>query len=389
MSAPDSVPVDLFGQMNALAASLDAVNLGHGYAEDPALDVLVEGAAAAIREGRNHYSPSEGLLELRETLARRCERRGLSYEVEEITVTAGCSEALAAALIAVVEAGSEVVTLEPFYDLYPDMVEFAGARLVPVSAPELGGSADSQAALVEAVSAAITPATRALLLNSPHNPTGLVLSRASLERLGALAIEHDLVVLADDVYEELVYDGEHIPIAGLDGMRARTIACSSVTKTLSMSGWRVGWAYAPPELTGPLRDAHRALTFCAPTPLQAAVAAALEWADETAYFNRLRSDYAARRDLLVEGLRAAGLEVVSPSAGYFVVADVRSWSGGMDVREFAVRLAHDAGVVAIPLTTSVSSEEAGQNLLRFAFCKSEPALREACRRLRRYAEASR
>jgi N-succinyldiaminopimelate aminotransferase len=381
-----SPTVDVFGRMNALARTLGAVNLGHGFPEDHVLDVLVEGATRAMREERNQYSPSEGLAELRQALARRSERRGVAYDPDaEVTVTAGCSEALVTALMAVAPPGSEAIALEPFYDLYPDFAAVAGVRLVTVPLRGVGGSGDPTAGLVDAVREAIGPATRALVLNSPHNPSGVALAGATLAALGELAVEHDLVVISDDVYDEFVYDAPHERIAALPGLRERTISCSSATKTLSVSGWRVGWACAPAELTTALRDAHRAITFCAPTPLQAGVADALEWADQSGFFDRQRRDYARRRDILVEGLTAAGLDVTAPAAGYFVVADVRRWSGGADVAEFAVRLAHDAGVVTIPLTTSVLTTGAGDHLLRFAFCKSEEAIVEASRRLRRYA----
>ena len=379
--------MDIFGRMNALAAELGAVNLGHGFPEDPPIAEMLDAAVEAIRRGENQYSPSEGLESLRAVLARRGEARGVSYDPNhEITVTAGCTEALAAGLLALAPPGSEILALEPFYDTYPWLADLAGARLVAVQLE--GGGPDREAAAVAALRAAVTPATRVLLLNTPHNPTGAALARTTLEALAELAGEHDLVVLCDEVYEEFVYDGRHERIAALDGMRERTIVCSSATKTLSVSGWRVGWAYGPPDLTAALRDAHRSLTFCAPTPLQAGVAAALEWADATGYFDELRRDYVARRDILVEALTAAGLDVAPPAAGCFVVANVLPWSGGGDVADFAVELAHEAGVVAIPLTTSVSTPAVGDQLLRFAFCKEPAKLEEAARRLRRYAPSA-
>ncbi|MGH9213661.1 MAG: aminotransferase class I/II-fold pyridoxal phosphate-dependent enzyme [Acidimicrobiales bacterium] len=383
--------IDFFGQMNTLAAELGAINLGHGYADDPPLSMMVDAATMAMAGGENQYSPSAGQQTLRAELARRLAARGLAYDPDdEITVTAGCTEALAAAALAHAPPGSEVLTLEPFYDSYPLLAQLAGAKLVSVPVRGLGGG-DASGATHEpdlpALRASISPATRVLLLNSPHNPTGLCLSRPAAEAVATLAIENDLVVLSDEVYEELVYDGDHVPVATLDGMRGRTIVCSSVTKTLSVSGWRVGWACAPAHLMEPLRTVHQGLSYCAPTPLQQGAAVALRWGDDSGYFDQLRADYRARRDLLVDGLRSAGLDVSPPPAGYFVVADVSPWSDGADVEAFALRLAHEAGVVALPLSPFVSCAAMADHMMRFAFCKAPGVLREAGQRLERFANS--
>lgn len=385
MDQDNELPTDIFDRMNAIAASTGACNLGHGFTEDLPPPIMSEVVVRALAGTHHQYSESEGLVELRRALARRAARRGRPYDArDEITVTAGCAEAIVAGLLATASKGGDVLALGPAYDLYRDFVAVAGARLIEVPLPEVGAGAEWEARLLSNLALAMTRSSRVLLLNSPHNPTGHVLSLAALTGIAELILQRDMMVISDEVYDEFVYDAPHASIAAIPTMRDRTIVCSSATKMLSASGWRVGWAYAPKHLSTALRDAHRAMTFCAPTPLQAGVAAALDWADDSDYFQALRRQYAIRRDLLVSGLAAAGFAVVPPAGGVFAVCNVENWLQHEDVYAFGVRLAHQAGVVAIPLYSPTALGPM-KPLLRFAFCKTEDTIRKAVARLERYA----
>jgi N-succinyldiaminopimelate aminotransferase len=372
----------IFAEMTRLAQAHGAVNLGQGFPDFDGPEFLHEAAIRAIREGRNQYCPTGGIPELARAVARHQQRFwGLSYAPEEVTVYAGATEAIFAALQGLCDPGDEVVLFEPFYDSYLASVTMAGGVPRVVTLRDRSGEGGFGFAYDPAeLAAAVGPRTRAILVNSPHNPTGKVFTRAELEPLAALAREHDLVVVSDEVYEHLVYEGEHVPIAALPGMRERTVTISSAAKTFSVTGWKIGWSCAPPELTRALRAAHQFITFCNGTPFQHAVAEALEAGDD--YYEGLREAYRARRDRLCGGLEAAGFGVRRPAGTYFVMADIRPL-GFEDDLDFCRALPERAGVAAIPPSSFYVHREAGRHLVRFAFCKTDAVLDEAIRRLRR------
>ena len=366
----------IFAEMTALAQRHHAVNLGQGFPDFEGPTRIRDAAIEAMRTGKNQYARSSGIPELTAAIAAHQRRRyGLEYDPEtEITVCHGATETIASTLQALLEVGDEVVMFEPVYDSYLATVAMAGAvpRVVTLRSPAF----DYDPAALEA---AITPKTRVLLLNSPHNPTGKVFSRAELEHVAALCRAHDLVAVTDEVYEHLVYEGEHVPLATLPGMRERTVVISSAGKTFSFTGWKVGWACAPAELSRAIRTAHQFVTFCNGTPFQYAVAEALALGDD--YFDELRRDYRARRDRLCAGLRAVGFGVLEPAGTYFVCVDIRPL-GFDDDMELCRRLPEAVGVAAIPNSAFYVHEEAGRHLVRFAFCKSDPVLDEGIARLR-------
>lgn len=366
---------DVYGETNALAERCSAVNLGQGSPDFDGPAKVLRAAADALAGGRNQYSPPSGLPELRAAIAGHTAAHGLEYDPDrEITVTAGCTEALAAALLSRVRPGDEVLCLEPFYDYYPAMVARAGGVLVPV--PLSGRHAVDPAAF----DAAVTPRTSVILLNTPHNPTGVVLSPAELAELGNVARRHDLTIVSDEVYEELTYGVGHLSPAALPELRDRVIVCSSASKSFSVCGWRVGWALASPELTDPVRKVHRHLTSCAPTPLQAAVATGLTWAHDSGYFDRLRAEYNRRRTIVLDALEMAGLDPLLPDGGFVALAR----TGGRlpdDPRAANELLARSWGVVGLPMHTFFSDPARANGLLRFSFCKRVEVLEEAARRL--------
>ena len=366
----------IFSEMTLLARRHDAVNLGQGFPNFDGPDFLKEAAIRAIRGGHNQYCRMTGEPALNQAVAAHQQRfYGLSFDPDdEVTVMNGATEALFATFQALCEAGDEVIFFEPFYDSYPACVAMAGgvARLVTLRSPDF--SYDPRE-----LERAISPRTRAILLNTPHNPTGKVFSREELEHIAALCRRHDLLAIADEVYEHLVFDGEHVPIAGLPGMRERTITISSTGKTFSMTGWKIGYACAPPALSTALRTAHQFITFCNSAPLQPAMAEALGAEDD--FFARLLKAYRARRDRLCQGLQDAGFGVRAPAGTYFVLADIRPLGYDDDV-EFCRMLPEKVGVAAIPPTAFYVDKAAGRHLVRFAFCKTLDVLDEAIRRLR-------
>jgi len=369
----------IFAEMSALAAATGSINLGQGFPDVDGPPEVVEAAIAAIRAGDNQYPPGNGIAPLREAVAEHQARFwGLAFDPEtEILITAGATEGIAAALLALLEVGDEVVTFEPYYDSYAACIALAGGqrRVVTLRPPDYSFS-------VDALRAAITPRTRAVLLNSPHNPTGKVFSRVELEIIAALCIEHDLVAITDEVYEHLVYDGVHIPIATLPGMRERTVTISSAGKTFSMTGWKTGWVCARPELIAAVRTVKQFLTYVHGAPFQHAAAAGLRLPD--AYFDELAADLAAKRDLLMSGLEDAGFTVF-PSAGtYFVTVDIRP-VGEHDGLAFCRALPERCGVVAVPTAVFYDDVAIGAPLVRFTFCKRREVLEEAVTRLKRSA----
>ncbi|MFF4714999.1 pyridoxal phosphate-dependent aminotransferase [Streptomyces eurythermus] len=370
----------IFAEMSALAVATGSINLGQGFPDTDGPEEIREAAVRALRDGRgNQYPPGPGVPELRTAIAAHQLRRyGLSYDPDtEVLVTAGATEAIAAALLALVEPGDEVVALEPYYDSYAASIAMAGGRRVPVTLRPHEGRFRLD---LDELRAAVTDRTRLLLVNTPHNPTGTVLTRAELAAIAELAVERDLLVVTDEVYEHLVFDdAEHLPLATFPGMRERTVSIGSAGKTYSFTGWKVGWVTAAPELVGAVRSAKQFLTYVASGPFQYAVAEALALPDS--YYEEFRRGMLARREILAEGLTAAGFEVFRPAGTYFITTDIRPL-GEKDGFAFCRALPERAGVVAIPNAVFYDDREAGAPFVRFAFCKREEVLREAARRLR-------
>lgn len=371
----------IFAEMSALAARTGSINLGQGFPDTDGPEEVREAAVRALRDGHgNQYPPGPGVPELRTAIAdHQRARYGLEYDPDrEVLVTAGATEAIAAALLALVEPGDEVVALEPYYDSYAACVAMAGGTRVPVTLRPHEGRYVLD---LDELRAAVTPRTRLILLNTPHNPTGTVLTRAELTAVAELAVERDLLVVTDEVYEHLVFDdAEHLPLATFPGMRDRTVTIGSAGKTYSFTGWKVGWTTASPELTAAVRSAKQFLTYVSSGPFQYAVAEALRLPD--AYYDGLRADLQAKRDLLSDGLAQAGFTVYRPQGTYFVTTDIRPL-GADDGFAFCRSLPERAGVVAIPNAVFYDHREAGAPFVRFAFCKRADVLQEAVDRLKR------
>ncbi|WP_327354595.1 pyridoxal phosphate-dependent aminotransferase [Streptomyces sp. NBC_01304] len=370
----------IFAEMSALAVRTGAINLGQGFPDTDGPEEVREAAVRALRDGRgNQYPPGPGIPELRTAIAQhQQDRYGLTYDPDrEVLVTAGATEAIAASLLALVEPGDEVVALEPYYDSYAASIAMAGGTRVPVTLRPREGRFRLD---LDELRDAVTDRARLLLLNTPHNPTGTVLSRDELAAIAALAVERDLLVLTDEVYEHLVFDGEHIPLASFPGMRERTVTISSAGKTFSFTGWKVGWITSTPELVTAVRSAKQFLTYVSSGPFQYAIAEALALPES--YFTGLREDLRAKRDLLADGLADAGFEVFRPQGTYFITTDITPL-GEKDALAFCRALPERVGVVAIPNSVFYDDQEAGAGLVRFAFCKREEVLREAATRLRR------
>ena len=366
----------IFAEMSALALATGSVNLGQGFPDTDGPPEIAQAAANAILGGRgNQYPPGAGIPELRRAIADHQRRfYDLSFDPDtEVLVTAGATEAVAAALIALVEPGDEVIAFEPYYDSYAACVAMAGGIRVPVTLRAPAFRPD-----LDALRAAITPRTRLILLNSPHNPTGSVFTRAELAGIAGLAREHDLLVVTDEVYEHLVFDGEHVPIGSLPGMRERTVSISSAGKTFSFTGWKIGWVTGTAELVAAVRTVKQFLTYVSGGPFQYAIAEALRMPD--AYYAGIGADLRGKRDLLCAGLSRAGFEVYPPQGTYFVTTDIRHLPAADGV-EFCRELPHRAGVVAIPSAVFYDDAEAGRTQVRFAFCKRHEVLREALARL--------
>ena len=369
--------VTIFTEMTELAREHDAINLGQGFPNWDGADFVKRAAIESLeRGGTDQYPPSPGIPELRKTLATAYgPKLGRDLDPDtEITVTCGCTEALAASLLGLVNQGDEVVLIEPFYDAYPADVSMAGGvpRFVTLRPPDFALDPDQLRAVVG-------PNTRAILFNNPHNPTGRVFTDAELALLAELCVEHDVIAISDEVYEEMVYESPHRRLATYDGMWERTLTLSSLGKTFSLTGWKVGWAIGPPHLIAGLRSAHQFLTFTTPTPVQHGAAAALT-APES-FYEEMRSGYREKRDLLGKGLEEIGFEVFIPQGTYFLMARHSGFGLGDD-RAFSRHLVEHARVAAIPPSVFYATPGEGAELVRFAFCKDEETLSEALDRMR-------
>ncbi|MBZ0111427.1 MAG: aminotransferase class I/II-fold pyridoxal phosphate-dependent enzyme [Thermoanaerobaculia bacterium] len=365
----------VFAEVTALARQYDAVNLGQGAPDFDGPDFIKEAAIEAIRRGDNQYCRMFGEPTLNSAIAEHQRRfYDLDYDPDrEITVYAGATEAIFATLAALCETGDEVVMFEPFYDSYRACLAMAGARerVVTLEAPSFSYEP-------ETLERAINPRTRAILLNTPHNPTGKVFTRAELEHIAMLCCKHDILAISDEVYEHLVFEGEHVCLASLPGMRDRTIVISSAGKTFSFTGWKIGHTCAPEPITRALRTAHQFVTYCNGTPFQHAIAAGYR-ADD-AYYETFLEEYRERRDRLCRGLARVGFGVLEPAGTYFVLTDIRPL-GYQDDVEFCRMLPEKVGVAAIPPSSFYVNKEAGRHLVRWAFCKTLPMIDEAIRRL--------
>ncbi|SNS40928.1 pyridoxal phosphate-dependent aminotransferase [Rhodococcoides kyotonense] len=367
----------IFAEMTALALEKNAVNLGQGFPDTDGPASMLEAAQHAIADGLNQYSPGPGLPVLRDAVAADRKRRyGIDYDpASQVLVTVGATEAIAATILGLVEPGEEVLLIEPYYDSYAAAVALAGARRKTVSlvADGTGFALDP-----DALERAIGPDTKLLIVNTPHNPTGTVLSRGELVRIAEIACAHDLLVMTDEVYERLTFDTPHTSLATLPGMFERTVTVSSAAKTFNATGWKTGWALGPRDLIDAVRAAKQFLTFVGGTPFQPAVAHALT--HESDWVENLRVGLQSKRDLLSSALTKAGLDVKSSSGTYFVCADIAG-IGETDALEFCRSLPDRIGVAAVPVTAFVDHPEPWKTLVRFAFCKKDEVLAEAADRL--------
>jgi N-succinyldiaminopimelate aminotransferase len=373
-----NVPPTIFTTMSALALRTGSLNLGQGFPDRDGPSSVVEAAVEALRGGRNQYAPGPGVPELREAIARhQHERYGIELDpTSQVIVTAGATEAIAAAMLALVDPGDEVVVLEPFYDSYVATVEMAGGvrRPVGIRRTDSGFRLD-----VDRLRRTVSDRTKVLLVNTPHNPTGAVLDEEERAAVAEVAVRHDVVVVVDEVYEHLLYDGRrHVPLSTLPGMADRTVSISSAGKTFSFTGWKVGWATGSPGLVSTVLAAKQWLTFTNAAPLQPAVAHALD--HEMGSVEALAGELQGKRDLLCAGLADLGLDPVVPEGTYFTLSDVGhlGWPDGV---AFCHALPDRAGVVAIPALPFYDDQDAGRHLVRWAFCKETEVLEQALERL--------
>jgi N-succinyldiaminopimelate aminotransferase len=372
----------VFAEMSALAAHIGAVNLGQGFPDEDGPPAMLKAAQDAIAEGINQYPPGIGIAALRQAIAAQRKRHfGVDYDPDtEVLVTVGATEAVAAAVLGLIEPGSEVVLIQPFYDSYSPVVAMAGAdRVVVPLVPDGRGFALD----IDSLRRSVTPRTRALIVNSPHNPTGTVLSATELAAIAEIAVSADLLVITDEVYEHLVFDGHrHVPLASFDGMAQRTITISSAAKMFNCTGWKIGWACGPAKLIVGVRAAKQYLSYVGGAPFQPAVALALD--TEDTWVAALRVSLQKKRDRLTSGLTEIGFHVHDSSGSYFLCADPRPL-GYDDSTAFCVALPEQVGVAAIPMTPfcdpAADDAEEWKHLVRFSFCKRNDTLDEAIRRL--------
>jgi N-succinyldiaminopimelate aminotransferase len=377
LAANGTLGVTIFEEMTTLAVKTGAINLGQGFPDEDGPAEIKAAAQAAIASGANQYAPGKGILPLREAIASHQERfYGLTPDPEtEIIVTTGATEAIAAALLALVEPGDEVLTFEPFYDSYGAIIGLAGATHVtaPLLAPDFMPD-------MAALEAAFSSRTRVVLINNPHNPTGAVFPREVLQRVVELATKHDAVIITDEVYEHLTFGERHIPVATLPGAAGRTVTISSAGKTFSFTGWKIGWLSGPEHLVAAIRTVKQFLSYSSGTPFQSAIAVGLALPDD--FYTGISETLKRKRDILSDGLRAAGLDVFTPEGTYFVNVDTAPL-GISDSVELARMLPELVGVAAIPVPVFCHPEgaERTRSLLRFAFCKKTEVLEEAAARL--------
>ena len=361
----------IFTEMTALAVRTGAINLGQGFPDTDGPAAVIEAAVGALRGGENQYAPLPGVPALREAILEH-QRQWYGLAPEDVLVTFGATEAIASAVMGLCDPGDEVIVFEPSYDSYTACVAFAGAtcRFVTMRPPDFALDPGALRAAIEGGRGRV----RAVLLNTPHNPTGRVLSRAEIQAVADACIEHDLICITDEVYEHLVFEGEHIPPATLPGMAERTLTISSVGKSFSVTGWKIGWCSGPAPLVAAARTVKQFLTFAGGTPLQHAAAAALRL--PRGELDALRDDLRAKRNRLCDGLAAAGLAPIVPAGTYFINADV-----GTEAAQWCASLPERCGIVAIPTSAFYNDKDAAPTLVRFAFCKRPEVIAEAARRL--------
>lgn len=365
----------IFAEMSTLAVATGAINLGQGFPDEDGPIEVADAAVAAIRAGQNQYPPGPGIEPLRRAIADHQARFwGLTVDpATEVLVTAGATEAVAAAVLALCDTGDEILAFEPTYDSYRAVATMAGARLRAVTLVPPDHAAD-----VDALAALVTDRTRLVLLNTPHNPTGKVFTTDELAAIARLCVDRDLIAVTDEVYEHLVFDGTHQPLTSFPGMADRTLTISSAGKTFSFTGWKIGWACGPEPLVTAVRTAKQFLTYANGAPFQPAVAVGLGLDD--AFYADLSGTLRTKRDLLCDGLRTAGFDVFVPQGTYFATVDIRP-VGGTDGLEFCRSLPERCGVVAVPSSVFYEDPATGRHLVRFAFCKRTGVLTEAAERL--------
>ncbi|KAJ1289922.1 hypothetical protein BS78_02G202300 [Paspalum vaginatum] len=366
----------IFTQMSMLAIKHGAINLGQGFPNFDGPDFVKEAAIEAINAGKNQYARGFGVPELNSAIAERfLKDSGLHVDPDkEVTVTSGCTEAIAATVLGLINPGDEVILFAPFYDSYEATLSMAGANVkaITLRAPDF-------AVPLEELKAAVSNNTKAIMINTPHNPTGKMFTREELEFIATLCKKNDVLLFSDEVYDKLAFEADHISMASIPGMYERTVTMNSLGKTFSLTGWKIGWAIAPPHLTWGLRQAHSFLTFATCTPMQAAAAAALRAPDS--YYEELKRDYSAKKAILLEGLEAAGFIVYPSSGTYFIMVDHTPFGFNNDI-EFCEYLIREVGVVGIPPSVFYLNPEDGKNLVRFTFCKDEDTLRGAVERMK-------
>ncbi|XP_058089560.1 uncharacterized protein LOC131236431 [Magnolia sinica] len=366
----------IFTQMSMLAVKHGAINLGQGFPNFDGPEFVKEAAIQAIKDGKNQYARGYGVADLNSAVADRFKKdTGLVVDPEkEVTVTSGCTEAIAATILGLINPGDEVILFAPFYDSYEATLSMAGAKIksITLRPPDFAVPLDE-------LKSAVSKNTRAILINTPHNPTGKMFTREELNTIASLCIENDVLAFSDEVYDKLAFEADHISLASLPGMYERTVTMNSLGKTFSLTGWKIGWAIAPVHLTWGLRQAHSFLTFATSTPMQWAAATALRAPDS--YYDELKKDYMAKKAILVEGLKAAGFEVYPSSGTYFVVVNHTPFGFENDIA-FCEYLIREVGVVAIPTSVFYLNPEDGKNLVRFTFCKDDETLRKAVERMK-------